>query len=537
VLFNSYEFLVFFLPTVLAGFFVLAGTRQHRLAGAWLTAASLFFYGWWNPIHVPLLMASMGFNYLVGRRLAHQPTKTLLIFGIAANILLLGYFKYTGFVAGSIDGAFGLGWTVPNIVLPLAISFFTFQQIAYLSDAYDGAAVEHDFMNYCLFITFFPHLIAGPITHHREMLPQFNDPEKFRIRLDNLSIGSTLFLMGLFKKVAIADPLGEHVRPIFSAAAEGASLTLFDAWGGALAYALQIYFDFSGYSDMAIGLGLMFGISLPPNFDSPFKARNIIEFWSRWHMTLTRFLTAYIYNPIVLRATRARMKAGAPLPRRGRTTPTAFAMLVAIPTILTMFISGVWHGAGWQFVVFGLLHGFYLTVNHGWRALKAHWGWRLDSENPFARGSAVLLTFVSVVVALVFFRADNVPSAINLLSGMMGVNGVAVHPTMLQLPGVRQLTELLGIPVSFAPYFNLRRVLPIVVFLAVVWTLPNTQQWLGHYRTALGYKAATGWLERLVPATAWRPTAVFGIVVGVFGVFALIRALSSAPTEFLYFQF
>jgi alginate O-acetyltransferase complex protein AlgI len=537
VLFNSYEFLVIFLPIVLAGFFVLAGARQHRLACAWVTAASLLFYGWWNPVHVPLLMGSMVFNYVVGRRLARQPDRSLLFFGVAVNVLLLGYFKYTGFVAGSLDSAFGLAWTIPNIVLPLAISFFTFQQIAYLVDAHDGAAVEHDFMSYCLFITFFPHLIAGPITHHREMLPQFNDPETFRPRLDNLSVGITLFLLGLFKKVAIADPLGEHARPIFGAAAEGALLTLLDAWGGAVAYTLQIYFDFSGYSDMAIGLGLMFGISLPLNFDSPFKARNIIEFWSRWHMTLTRFLTAYIYNPMVLRATRARMRAGAPLPRRGHMTPGAFATLVAIPTIATMFISGVWHGAGWQFVVFGLLHGFYLTVNHGWRAFKAHCGWRLDSDNPFTHGAAVLLTFVCVVIALVFFRADDIPTAINLLSGMAGFNGVAAHPTLLQLPGVGKITEILGIPVSTAPYFTLRRVFPIIVCLAIVWTLPNTQQWLGHYRTALGYKATQSWLQRLLPDSAWRPTAPFGMVVGVFGVFALIRALSSAPTEFLYFQF
>ena len=536
MLFNSYEFLVLFLPTVLAGFFVLAGARQHRLAGAWLTAASLCFYGWWNPVHVPLLMGSMGFNYLVGRRLARRPAGTLLFFGIAVNILLLGYFKYTGFLASSLDQAFGLGWTIPNIVLPLAISFFTFQQIAYLSDAHDGVAVEHGFVNYCLFITFFPHLIAGPITHHREMLPQFNDPETFRPRLDNISVGLTLFLLGLFKKVAIADPLGENVRPIFAAAADGTPLTLLDAWGGALSYTLQIYFDFSGYSDMAIGLGLMFGISLPPNFNSPFKARNIIEFWSRWHMTLTRFLTAYIYNPLVLRVTRARMRAGSPLPRRGRMTPATFATLVAIPTIVTMFISGVWHGAGWQFVVFGLLHGFYLTVNHGWRALKAHWGWR-DSEHFLARGAAVLLTFICVVIALVFFRAADVSAATNLLSGMVGAHGVIIHPTLKEVPGMKLLVELFGIPVGDAPYFNLKRMFPLPLLLFIVWTLPNTQQWLRHYRTALGFKASAGWLERILPASAWRPTPVFGFLVGTFGVFALIRALSQAPTEFLYFQF
>ena len=536
MLFNSHEFLVLFLPIVLAGFFVLAGARRHRIAGMWLTAASLFFYGWWNPLHVPLLLTSMGFNYLVGRHLARHPSKAVLFLGVAANVLLLGYFKYTGFVVSSISDAFSFGWTVPNIVLPLAISFFTFQQIAYLSDAHDGAAVEHDFANYCLFITFFPHLIAGPITHHREMLPQFKDPETFRPRLDNISVGLTLFLLGLFKKVAIADPLGENVRPSFAAAAEGGPLTLLDAWGGALAYALQIYFDFSGYSDMAIGLGLMFGISLPPNFNSPFKARSIIEFWSRWHMTLTRFLTAYIYNPLVLRATRARVQAGFPLPRRGRTTPAAFATLVAVPTITTMFISGLWHGAGWQFIVFGMLHGFYLTINHGWRALKAHQGWG-DSEHIVARSAAVLLTFICVVVALVFFRAADVFTGINLLAGMIGAHGIIVHPSLMEVPGLRQLTELLSIPTSDAPYFNLKRLYPLPLLLFVVWALPNTQQWLRHYRTALGYRGAAWWLERMLPAAAWRPTPLFGVLVGIFGVFALIRALSLAPTEFLYFQF
>ena len=495
MLFNSYDFIVVFLPTVLVGFFFLSGTRRQRLAGIWLTVASIFFYGWWSPLHVPLLLASIGFNYLLGRRLAKEPHRGILFFGIAVNVALLSYFKYTGFVVKSIDDAFGLGWTIPSIVLPLAISFYTFQQIAYLSDAHDGAAVEHDFSNYCLFITFFPHLIAGPITHHREMLPQFNDPETFRPRLDNISIGTTLFLLGLFKKVAIADPLGEHVRPVFAAAAAGAPLTLLDAWGGAVAYALQIYFDFSGYTDMAIGLSLLFGISLPPNFDSPFKARNIIEFWSRWHMTLTQFLTAYIYNPLVLRATRARMRAGLRLPHRGRMTPAAFVALVAVPTLFTMFVSGVWHGAGWQFVVFGLLHGVYLTVNHGWRALKTSWGWRLDSENPLARCSAVLLTFVCVVVALVFFRAADMPAALNMLAGMGGMRGIVVHPSLLEVPGVMQLTQVLGVPVGEAPYFSLKRLLPVGVFLVVVWTLPNTQQWLRHYRTALGYKAQQGWLR------------------------------------------
>ncbi len=474
---------------------------------------------WWG---------SIVFNYLLGGYLLRRPSRAVLVFGIAANLLLLGYYKYTGFLVDTLGQAFGLNWTMTGIVLPLAISFFTFQQIAYLSDAHDGAVAEHDFVNYCLFITFFPHLIAGPITHHREMLGQFRDLETFRPRLDNFAVGATLFLLGLFKKVIFADALGEKASPIFAAAAAGMPPSLSDAWTGALTYSLQIYFDFSGYTDMAIGLGLLFGISLPPNFDSPYKARNIIEFWSRWHMTLTRFLTAYIYNPIVLRVTRARVAAGKAQPRRGKMSTGAFFALVAYPTMLTMFISGVWHGAGWQFVVFGLLHGFYLVVAHGWRAFKARQGWKLDSDVAWHQGAAVLLTFLCVVVALVFFRAANVPAALAMLAGMAGLNGLAaVDPFMLVNP-----TFLQRLGQVLKSDFTL-----IAALLVFVWTLPNTQQWMRHYRTALNWRPQEHWLDRRVPFTTWRPVPAIGAAVGVFGFFALARAFSSAPTEFLYFQF
>ena len=402
MLFNSPAFLVFFLPIVLAGFFALAGTKRHRLAGVWLVGASLFFYGWWNANYLLLLIASILFNYLLGGWLMRRPSKWLLAFGIAANVLLLGYYKYTGFLIETIDRLSGLDWAIPSIALPLAISFFTFQQIAFLLDAHDGAVNDHDFVNYCLFITFFPHLIAGPITHHREMFPQFSDPDVFRPRLQNLAVGSTLFLIGLFKKVVIADSMGEFARPVFAAAAMGTPPSFLEAWSGALSYAFQIYFDFSGYTDMAIGLGVMFGISLPPNFDSPFKARNIIEFWSRWHMTLTRFVTAYIYNPIVIRLTRWRARKGLALPKRGRATPGAFVALIAFPTILSMLIIGMWHGAGWQFGVFGLLHGIFLTINHGWRQVKVRLGLPIDSNHPLALVPSVLVTFLCVLIALIF---------------------------------------------------------------------------------------------------------------------------------------
>ena len=537
MLFNSAIFLTGFLPVVLLGFFILTGAGRQRLAAAWLTLASLVFYGWWNPQYIPLLAGSMIFNYLVGGYLMRSRSPVVLVLGVASNILLLGYYKYTGFLFDTISQAFGEQWTISEIILPLAISFFTFQQIAYLSDAYDGAVVEHDFLNYCLFITFFPHLIAGPITHHREMLEQFRDPRNFRPRLDNISVGATLFLLGLAKKVLIADFLGSKATPMFGAVAEGMAPSLLDAWSGALSYTLQIYFDFSGYTDMAIGLGLLFGISLPANFDSPFKARNVIEFWSRWHMTLTRFLTAYVYNPIVLRVTRARMTAGKAAPRRGRMSMSAFLALVAYPTVLTMFISGVWHGAGWTFVVFGLLHGFYLVVAHGWRALKVRQGWQLDSDHPLHRGAAVLLTFLCVVVAMVFFRAADVPTALRILSGMGGLNGLAVDPVSAELPVVSFLIGSFGIPVQPLEVFSTNLTALIGVLMAFVWTLPNTQEWMQQYRTALNWRPRQSWLERRLPFITWRPVPALGVAVGIVGFFALAMAMSAAPTEFLYFQF
>ena len=512
MLFNSMIFIAGFLPVVLLGFILLAGNGRQRLAAVWLTLASLVFYGWWNPVYVPLLIGSILFNYLVGGYLLKRPSRVLLILGVAANIVLLGYYKYTGFLLGTLDQMFDAGWSVDDIILPLAISFFTFQQIAYLVDAHDGEVKEHDFVNYCLFISFFPQLIAGPITHHGEMLKQFADKSTFRPRLDTLSLGLTVFLLGLFKKVIIADPLGERASPIFAVAADGTIPALYDAWTGALTYTLQIYFDFSGYSDMAIGLALLFGIRLPVNFNSPFKAHNVIDYWSRWHMTLTRFLTAYIYNPIVMRITRQRMAAGKPLPRRGKMSLGTFVVLVAYPTVFTMFISGVWHGAGWQFVAFGLLHGFYLVVAHGFRAFKARQGWKLDSDNRLHHAAAVLLTFLCVVVAMVFFRAVDVTAAMAMLYGMAGLSELSVK-------------------------FDKSDFLTLAALLGFVWSMPNIQQWMARFHTTLDAQPKENWLLRILPFASWSPTPALGMALGMLAFFALAVAFSVAPTEFLYFQF
>ncbi len=547
MLFNSAIFILGFLPVSWIGFFALGVSGHRKLAVAWLTLASLFFYSWWNPTYLPLLLASMGANYLFGRLLTRHQHRPLLVFGVAANLALLGYYKYAGFFVTTMNGAFDTLWPIPEVGLPLAISFFTFQQIAFLVDSYDGTAEEASFVNYSMFITFFPHLIAGPITHHKEMLPQFDDNRLFRPQLDLMSLGLTLFALGLCKKVLLADCIAQWVRPAFDASDAGTALTLFEAWAASTGYALQIYFDFSGYTDMAIGLGMLFGIRLPINFNSPYKARNIIEFWSRWHMTLTRFLTAYVYNPISMSLTRLRMQRGKPGLRRGKTTREAFLVLVAVPTVFTMSLSGLWHGAGWQFIAFGVLHGTYIAVNQGWHMLKARWGLPQDSGRPLAHSVSVLTTFACVIVALVFFRSANVGSALNMLAGIVGAHG-AVLPQeyALPLPGVYFLARLLH--VKFAGYEMLSQVeLPptevlfIAFLLAIVWLLPNTHQWLGRFETGLGTRPdsqSPGQRRPLLGSVpTWQPKVKYGVLVGCLSFIAVMRALSAAPSEFLYFKF
>ncbi len=397
MLFNSYPFLLVFLPLTLAGFFLVA-RASHVGAAAWLALASLAFYGWWNPIYVVLLVASIVFNFVVGLaivRSAGTPrARGLLIVGVATDLLLLGYYKYMDFFVSNLNHL-GAGLPLPHIVLPLGISFFTFTQIAFLADAYQGKAAEYRFAHYCLFVTYFPHLIAGPILHHKEMMPQFGEAETYRFNWENLAVGLTIFFIGLFKKTVLADGIAVYVRPVFDAASNGVVLGAVDAWGGALAYTFQLYFDFSGYSDMAIGLSRLFGVRLPLNFHSPYKAVSIIDFWRRWHMTLSRFLRDYLYFPL----------GGN---RRG-------ASRRYVNVMVTMLLGGLWHGASWTFVVWGGLHGLYLLVNHAWRELSERFGWR----HP-ARAAAVLLTFLATVLAWVFFRADTIDQAIAIVQAMAG---------------------------------------------------------------------------------------------------------------------
>jgi alginate O-acetyltransferase complex protein AlgI len=399
VLFNSYPFVLIFLPLVLAGFAALTRWGTRRAVLAFLVAASLAFYAWWNWRFVFLIVFSILFNFSLGSRLHRRvrrhgasaaPARRLLALGIAVNLGLLAYFKYRNFLVDTVSVAFGAGWEMPPLLLPLAISFFTFEQITYLVDVSNGATGDYDFLGYCLFISFFPHLIAGPIVRFRELVPQFSAAGTFVFSQGNVAKGLFIFAIGLFKKVMIADTFSPWVAPIF----DRAPVVVFtDAWGAALAYTLQLYFDFSGYTDMAIGLALMLNIVLPENFDSPYQARSIVDFWRRWHMTLSSFLRDYLYIPL------GGSRAGAA--RR------------YVNLFITMLLGGLWHGASWTFVLWGGLHGMFLVVNHLWRRT----GLRMPSAIAWA------LTLGAVMVGWVFFRAPTLERAQVILSGMAGLSG------------------------------------------------------------------------------------------------------------------
>jgi alginate O-acetyltransferase complex protein AlgI len=400
VLFNSYPFVFVFLPLVLVGFAALTRRRDRRAVLGFLVLASLAFYAWWDWRFLSLIVFSILFNFAVGSRLerharrlgpAARAARPALVFGITVNLGLLAYFKYRNFLVDAVGSAIGADWTLAPLVLPLAISFFTFEQITYLVDAYRGETGDYDFLSYALFISFFPHLIAGPIVRFKELVPQFTAREAFVFSPDNVTRGLLIFAIGLFKKVMIADTFSPWVSPIFDRAP---TVGLADAWGATLAFALQLYFDFSGYSDMAVGLALMLSVVLPENFESPYQARSIVDFWRRWHMTLSNFLRDYLYIPLG-----GSHRGGA---RR------------YVNLFVTMLLGGLWHGASWTFVIWGAWHGVCLAINHGWRST----GRRLPGAVAWP------LTFGVVLIGWVFFRAPSVARAEVLLAGMAGWHGV-----------------------------------------------------------------------------------------------------------------
>ncbi|MHB8268733.1 MBOAT family O-acyltransferase [Bradyrhizobium sp.] len=478
MLFNSYPFIFVFLPIVLAGYFWLG--RSSNLAPVlWLVLASLVFYSVSNWQFVGLLLASVAFNYFIGwlliaKQLRSTTRFAVLTAGVAGDLLVLGTFKYAGFFAANLNALFSTGIVV-NILLPVGISFYTFTQIAFLVDAYRGHVARYALPHYALFVTYFPHLIAGPILHHKDMIPQFESARTKRPDPHLILCGLIIFAIGLFKKTCLADGIQPLVAPAF-----GANYPSFDqAWIGALAYTFQLYFDFSGYSDMAIGISLMFGIFLPLNFNSPYKATSIVDFWRRWHMTLSQFLRDYLYIPL----------GGN---RHGR-------VLRYVNLMITMLLGGLWHGAAWTFVVWGALHGAYLCVNHAW----SNYGPAVAPR--FARpanAAAFVLTFVSVVVAWVFFRADSISSATFVLSRM-------ADPTNIVF-GRGEMANAMF----------------IAVYAAIAWFAPNTQEIMGYdHRNRVVGENLNGWLRR--PGFLYAAAAT--LAFGVLGI--------SQHSEFIYFRF
>ncbi|MBY9081604.1 MBOAT family protein [Paenibacillus sp. HN-1] len=417
MLFNSYLFIFAFLPIVLAVYALLNHYRLFQGAKGWLALASLIFYGWWNVKFVPLLLLSIAFNFMLGRALRAFPSgngrKCMLGLGLIVNLLALGLFKYADFAIVNWNHLTGQSFPLPGLALPLGISFFTFTQIAYLVDAYRSETSEYSIVNYVLFVTFFPHLISGPILHHKEMIPQFDRLRNKVWNWKHIHEGSLRFAIGLAKKMVLADSLAVYANSGFASASG-----FLDSWVAALAYTLQLYFDFSGYTDMAIGAALLFNIRLPENFSAPYLAVGVQDFWRRWHMTLSRFLRDYIYIPL----------GGS---RKGFTRALFNVML-------TFLIGGIWHGAGWMFILWGLLHGAAQAAERVWK----RWGF------PLPRRLAWLLTFGFLNITWVFFRAETQDTAIRLLKGMAGFSG----------SGIKSLPELLGgiVLIAILLYVTLR---------------------------------------------------------------------------------
>jgi D-alanyl-lipoteichoic acid acyltransferase DltB (MBOAT superfamily) len=519
MLFSSNYFIFFFLPASLLGYQLLSRFGRTALL-TWLALVSLFFYAWWNPTYLLLLVASIVLNFLFSRLLGPKSNVNArsrwLFAAIAANLLLLMWFKYL-FPLLNFFHRYGLirhGFA--DVLLPLGISFFTFTQIAYLIDLRQGIAKQQGLLPYTVFVTFFPHLIAGPIIHPREMMPQLEADRMGSLRSDDMALGLSWFILGLGKKVLIADRMAPLADVLY---AHPGSFGFTGAWFGVICYSLQLYFDFSGYSDMALGLARMFSIEFPLNFDSPYKAPSIIEFWQRWHMTLSRYIAEYLFTPILRAVNSRRIDAGKKVTRKAQGTFEGFVQMIFFPMMTAMFIAGIWHGAGAQFLIFGLLHGFYLVVNHAWRLLTPKSS-SLHAKLPVSL--SVLITFLCAVVGQIFFRANGVRDAMYILGTMAGAHGIGP-----QFNGNSLLQEIPRTSVFLTKFTTAAAA--IAACFVIVWGMPNTQEILGQLTRD------TVRLPSLLSRLMWRPSAAWSLALMVL--FCLSILMLDTSTRFLYFQF
>lgn len=586
MLFNTYLFVFVFLPVAVAGFFLLGRIGRRDVAIVWIIATSLVFYGWNNWPVMGLLLFSLIFNYAVGLLLAADrpgvSRKAILIFGLIVNIGMLAYFKYCNFLIENFNALAdraGLAWLHSDFVnrfgLPLGISFYIFQKIAYIIDCYQRKVARYNFLHYCAFVAFFPQLIAGPIVHHKQIVPQFSSPNLLRPRAENFSVGITIFVIGLAKKVLIADNVATFSTAVFTAAAGGQTPTFAEAWLGALCYAFQIYFDFSGYSDMAIGMARLFGIRLPLNFASPYKSVNIIDFWRRWHMTLSRFLRDYLYIPLggnrgglasaaagglskrIFRLTRRLYRSGsrgAAAMNRSSATYGLIAMSLwlrraaggwlagvdrYVNLMITMLLGGLWHGANWSYMLWGGLHGGYLVVNHAWHGLRRVIGrpYVRQKSSIFGKVAGRTITFLAVLVAWTFFKAGefhdpakyqvrDTALAATILKSMAGQNGFLE----------KQWTDKSLLILS--PGQASRGLYWVLALLVFVNFFPNTQQYMYRFRPAYrdpSYEWPSGFDRPASKWLAWRPIWIGSLGLAVLTVLCVVYM--SRPSEFIYWQF
>ncbi len=479
MLFNSIEYILLFLPITALLYFQLNKLRLTDAATTLLVVSSLFFYSWWNISYLPLLLFSILFNYTLGKIVSKKERfqKIALIIGISVNLLILGTFKYLDFFIDNLNAITNNNIALFNIVLPLAISFFTFQQIAYLVDSYRGLTKEYDFLRYTLFVTFFPQLIAGPIVHHKEMIPQFFHRRSKLIHYKNISHGIFIFTIGLFKKVVIADYFSTIATPGFD---ESIALNFFDAWATSLAYTFQLYFDFSGYTDMAIGSALLFNIRLPINFNSPYKATHSQEFWKRWHITWSRFLRDYVYIAL-----------------GGNKNNKVYRNLM-----LTFLIGGLWHGAGWTFIFWGFLHGLATIIHRVWKKLNI----------GMPTWLAWFITFNFLNISWIFFRAQTWNDALKVLQGMLGINGIYLSEKLLRYGMFERLYEV--DPAWFGTINSHRNAfLYLIIASFIVTKMKNSSEYVN----------------------AYKPSKVMTILITTVFIYLLFQL--STVSEFLYFNF
>lgn len=518
MLFDSYVFIFAFLPICLIIYHLLTSYHLFKIAINWLVICSLFFYGWWNAKYLLLMILSILVNYFIGCLLIDwnkdKRLKSIaLCVGVTFNIGLIVFYKYTAFIIDNLNHL-GMSFQVPTIILPLAISFFTFQQIAYLIDASRETVKKYRFMDYCLFVTFFPQLIAGPIVQHKQIMPQFENFSNLKVSNKSISIGFTLFLLGLIKKIGLADSVAVYANCVFDASVRGVVLSFWEAWLGAIAYTLQLYFDFSGYSDMALGVGIMFGITLPANFNSPYKAKNIIDFWRRWHITLSTFLRDYLY--IALGGN-----------KKGH-------IRRYLNVLITMLIGGLWHGANWTFVVWGGMHGMLIIINHCWRWLTSKFSILFWAKSKKCNVFYHILTLMAVITAWVLFRADDIESAKSILHTMYSFDNFSLPHRLIEQFEIFKIWNIKGAGMFYnglTDWYN--GILFIALLIIIALKAPNTLEIMRRFHKVDNLTIAK--VKGNIVSMVWYPTMKWSSIMALMMLIAIM--LLSEPSEFLYFQF